>query len=506
MRSNGLHSAVRSGLLIAGMVLSTCTRIGAASDEPKLRAAMPAQGAQTREGLRAEQAARTLAGAASVDEARRAGTGGSKSEPSVGASGVQIKLQYTGELISVNLKDVDIKDFFRLIHEVSGLNVIVDPNVTGTLTLVLDRVPWDQALDIVLRNNGLGKALEGNVLRIAKIDTLIAEQEAARRLAAGREEAEPLVTVFRPLSYAKVKPVAELFKNWAGGGGLSKRGTVLVDERNNTLIVSDISSQIPIIDSILAKLDKRSKQVSIEARIVLANSAFTRSLGTILTAVAGNNSGSTVTGAATGPSATGNVGPVGSLPSHPQPIVSTSALSGFSVFAISNSAARYAINAALEAAESRDQAKTISAPSIVTQDNVLGEVIQGTQIPIQTTINNTISVQFVNATLTLSATPQVTADGHIFMVIRVQNSSPGALLPNAPGPEINTQAATTQVLVPDGGTVVFGGVKVTVRTKSATQVPFLGSLPGVGDLFKLRNEHTEDQELLFFVTPKVLEG
>ncbi|PYV27101.1 MAG: type IV pilus secretin PilQ, partial [Acidobacteria bacterium] len=132
-----------------------------------------------------------------------------------------------------------------------------------------------------------------------------------------------------------------------------------------------------------------------------------------------------------------------------------------------------------------------------------GEVIQGTQIPIQTTINNTISVQFVNATLTLSATPQVTADGHIFMVIRVQNSSPGALLPNAPGPEINTQAATTQVLVPDGGTVVFGGVKVTVRTKSATQVPFLGSLPGVGDLFKLRNEHTEDQELLFFVTPKV---
>jgi len=130
---------------------------------------------------------------------------------------------------------------------------------------VLDRVPWDQALDIVLRNNGLGKALEGNVLRIAKIDTLIAEQEAARRLAAGREEAEPLVTVFRPLSYAKVKPVAELFKNWAGGGGLSKRGTVLVDERNNTLIVSDISSQIPIIDSILAKLDKRSKQVSIEA-------------------------------------------------------------------------------------------------------------------------------------------------------------------------------------------------------------------------------------------------
>ena len=170
---------------------------------------------------------------------------------------------------------------------------------------------------------------------------------------------------------------------------------------------------------------------------------------------------------------------------------------------LSNLGANYAINAAIAAAETRDKAKTISRPSIVTQNNVEGIVVQGTQIPIQTTINNTISVQYVQASLQLQVTPQVTEDGHVFLTINIQNSSPGPAL-TISGPTINTQSATTQVLVPDGGTVVFGGVTVTTRSESSSGIPLLGSIPILGHLFKSSVTQDNDQELLFFVTPKVL--
>ena len=188
---------------------------------------------------------------------------------------------YTGEQISLNLKDVDLKDFFRLVHEISGLNILVDPNVSGSVTMVLDNVPWDQALDIVLKDNGLGKVLEGNVLRIARFDTLMAEQETANKLAAERLRAAPLVTIFRPVNYANANDIMTLFKTWSGNrertgsesssGPLSARGTVLVDKRTNTLIISDVASHIPKIEEAIAKLDTKTKQVAIEARIVLAN-------------------------------------------------------------------------------------------------------------------------------------------------------------------------------------------------------------------------------------------
>lgn len=405
------------------------------------------------------------------------------------------KKQYTGQSISLNLKDVDLKDFFRLIHEISGLNIIVDPNVSGTVTLVLDEVPWDQALDIVLRNSDLGDQLEGNVLRIAKVSTLVAEQQEARKLAAAKDEAAPLVTVFRPINYAKAATIAALLKSWVGGGALSTRGSVLVDDRTNTLIISDIRTQIPAIESAINKLDKKAQQVSIEARIIRATSDFARNLSTALSFAQRNPSGSLVTGGATGTGVSGQ-------PLSP-PTVTTASATGFGVFVISNLGANYAINAAISAAESRDKAKTISRPSIVTQNNVQGTVVQGTQIPIQTTINNTISIQYVQASLQLQVTPQVTQDGHVFLVINIQNSSPGPALTLA-GPTINTQSATTQVLVPDGGTVVFGGVTVTTRSESSTGVPLLGSIPILGHLFKSSVVQDDDQELLFFVTPKVL--
>ncbi|MBZ5513614.1 MAG: type IV pilus secretin PilQ [Acidobacteriia bacterium] len=463
----------------------------ALTESPEVAAApKPEPPAESPEAIQAARAAMTMAATAMPALGQAAGS-------------AQEQPKYTGEPISLNLKDVDLKDFFRLIHEISGLNIIIDPNVSGSVTLVLDAVPWDQALDIVLKNNRLGKTLEGNVLRIARVETLTAEQEAARKLAEAREEAQPLVTVFRPVNYAKASTIATMIKSWAGGGALSKRGNILVDERTNTLIISDIQTQIPIVESIIVRLDKKAKQVQIEARIVLAKATFSRTLQSALTGAYVNRAGRTLIGGQTGTGAA--VTPEVSIPSAPDIKVTSTTTTGFGAIAISNAGARYIINAAIAAEEDRGQAKTLSRPTIVTQNNVPGTVMQGTQVPVQTTINNTISVQYVNAALTMKVTPQVTEDGNIFLDINVTNASVGALLLTA-GPSIDTQQATTQVLVPDGGTVVFGGVTVTSRTKTESYVPLLGSIPIIGHLFKNSNVSDNDQELLFFISPKVLPG
>src|SRR5213079_1823437 len=185
--------------------------------------------------------------------------------------------KYTGEPISVNLKDVDLRDFFRLIHEISGLNVVLDPAVKGSLTIVLDEVPWDQALDIVLQNNGLDKQLNGNVLRIATHDTLRKEAESVRDLEKAQSEAIPPVTFTRVLSYSKASALTTTLKQF-----LSSRGTILADERSNQLIIRDIPSVIPVIDNLLHQLDRKSQQVEIEARVVAASRSFAQDIGTQL--------------------------------------------------------------------------------------------------------------------------------------------------------------------------------------------------------------------------------
>jgi type IV pilus assembly protein PilQ len=339
------------------------------------------------------------------------------------------------------------------------------------------------------------------------LQTLTAEQEGVTKLTAARMDAAPLVTVFRPINYAKATDIAALLKTWTGGGALTRRGTVLVDVRGNTLIVSDVQSQIPTIMNILSKIDKKAKQISIEARVVLASADFTRTLSSALSGSLANQSGSTLGGGITG--ANSSITPTNSVPNGTPPLsgltIPPNASTGFGAIAITNASSRYLINAVISAQEERDHAKTISRPTIVTQNNVQGMVQQGVQVPIQTTINNTISVQYYAATLQLTVTPQVTDDNNIFLIINVLNNSVGASISGV-GPEINTQQATTSVLVPDGGTVVFGGITVTTRSKSATYVPWLGTIPVIGNLFKTSNVQDQDQELLFFVSPKVLPG
>jgi type IV pilus secretin PilQ/predicted competence protein len=423
---------------------------------------------------------------------------------------------YTGERNSFNLKDVDLKDFFRLIHEISGLNVVVDSNVSGTVTLALDNVPWDQALHFVLGNNGLVCTVEGNVLRIAKAQTLVEEAKAA-----------PLVTVIRYLHYATASDVnLNNVVSASGGGGvnppptmfgvatilknmgdkvLGPGGTVSADPRDNAVVFSCLRRQVPIVQAVIDKLDQKSKQISIEARIVLTTNDVVREIQTSLTNFLRNTSG-TVTGAGTtgvGSSAQGV--PPATLPSPPSlPVITQMTPGGFGAYAIANQTAKYFISAAIAAAETKNQAKTISAPTIVTQNNVPGVVSQGTQVPVQTVINNTVTTVYINATLTLGVTPVVSADGAIFLNIVVQNNSPGPVIPGTNNPEINTQAATTQVLVPDGGAVVFGGVKITNNTRSVNQVPGLGDVPLLGHLFKSTNRESLENELIFVVTPKIL--
>ncbi|MGD0965997.1 MAG: type IV pilus secretin PilQ [Candidatus Acidiferrales bacterium] len=417
--------------------------------------------------------------------------------------------KYSGEPISVNLKDVDLRDFFRLIHEISGLNVVVDPSVKGALTIVLDDVPWDQALDIVLHNNDLDKQLEGNVLRIATKDTLRKEAEESRDLARAQAEAADIVTTTRRLSYAKATSIAITMKKF-----LSARGDILADDRSNTLIIRDIPSTFPVLDNLLRQLDRRSQQVEIEARVVAANRSFSRELGTELgistragnNAVAGDNAvGASPTTFTPSPPVvvgTGGTSTTGGQIPLLTSLETTVPTSGIQyLFASPN----FALDFVIDAAEQRGVGKLLSKPKVITQNNEKATVKQGTKIPVQTVVNNTVSVQFVDAVLELDVTPQITADGTVYMDVTVQNDQIDQAIPRVQGiPAIDTQSAETKVTVTDGATVVIGGIIVTQQQTAISQVPLVGSIPVLGNLFKHTTVSSTSQELLFFLTPRIL--
>ena len=419
--------------------------------------------------------------------------------------------RYSGEPISVNLKDVDLRDFFRLIHEISGLNVVVDPAVKGSLTIVLDDVPWDQALDIVLKNNDLDKQLDGNVLRIATKDTLKKEADQNRELAKAQAEAADVVTTTRVLSYAKAEDLVPTMKKF-----LSSRGDILADSRSNTLIIRDVPQVLPVLDNLLRQLDRKSQQVEIEARVVAANRSFSREIGTELGAGfhGGNNAAGGASAVGTSPVVSGPPAPplaVGATPTSTTgsvPLLTAlGAATPTSGITYAFASANFALDAIITAAEERGVGKLISKPKVITQNNQKAIVKQGTKIPVQTIVNNTVSVQFVDAVLQLDVTPQITAEGTIYMDITVTNDQIDSSIPRVQGiPAIDTQAAETKVLIGDGNTVVIGGIIVTQQRTDIQQVPFFGSLPVVGNLFKHTTVSSTAQELLFFITPRILPG
>jgi type IV pilus assembly protein PilQ len=418
--------------------------------------------------------------------------------------------KYTGEPISVNLKDVDLRDFFRLIHEISGLNVVLDPAVKGSLTIVLDEVPWDQALDIVLQNNSLDKQLNGNVLRIATRATLKNEAESQRDLERAQAEAIAPVTVTRVLSYSKAATLKDTLKKF-----LSSRGDILSDDRSNQLIIRDIPSVIPTIDNLIRQLDRKSLQVEIEARVVSASRSFARDIGTQLGfAGQGNNGRNFIAGdPAVGQSSFGtkNPAPPVAIKSSDPPVLPlvTNLAAGVptSGLMLAHRSPNFAVDLFITAAESKGVGKLLSKPKVITQNNEKATIKQGTKIPIQTTINNTISVQFIDAVLKLEVTPQITAEGTIFMDVLVENTQIDTGIPRVQGiPALNTQAAETKVTVADGGTVVIGGIIISSQRVDVNQVPLVGSLPLIGHLFRRTNTTTQSQELLFFLTPRIIPG
>jgi type IV pilus assembly protein PilQ len=426
---------------------------------------------------------------------------------------VSIGPKYTGEPISVNLKDVDLKDFFRLIHEISGLNVVLDPEVHGTLTVVLDDVPWDQALDIVLKNNDLARELEGNVLRIATVDTLKKEADGRRAQVEAEALAVEKVSVTRFLSYAHAKDVIITVKKF-----LSVRGDVVADERTNAVIVNDIPKVIPVIDRLLSQLDRKTQEVEIEARVVAATRSFARDIGTQLgfgwgnghSAIGGSeqvgSSPSTVNGLTPGyitvPGTTGSSSG-SSIPLFSN-LGSTSPSSGFTFLNASNTVR---IDAILTMAESRGLLKVLSRPRVVTQNNIQALVRQGVRVPIvtQAQLGGPPTVTYVDAFLRLTVTPQITSENTIFLNVDVENTTPNFATEVQGNPELITQQATTQVLVTDGGTVVIGGVIQTQNSISIDQVPLLGNIPILGNLFKHVQVSTTNQELIFFITPRIIQ-
>jgi type IV pilus secretin PilQ/predicted competence protein len=423
--------------------------------------------------------------------------------------------KYSGEPISVNLKDVDLRDFFRLIHEISGLNVVVDPGVKGNLTIVLDDVPWDQALDIVLKNNDLDKQLDGNVLRLATKETLRKEAEENRDLAKAQAEAADVITTTRVLSYAKSTDMATTLKKF-----LSSRGDIIADDRSNTLIIRDIPATLPVMDNLIRQLDRKSQQVEIEARVVAANRSFSREIGTQF-GFAGTpetTGNSNIFGGATSVG-TSPITRLSGLPTPPLIVTNSGSSSGSQIPLNTNLGAtvptsgtsyaftskNFALDLIITAAEEKGVGKLLSKPKVITQNNEKATVKQGTKIPVQTIVNNTVSVQFVDAVLELDVTPQITADGTIYMDVNVENDQIDGSIPRVQGiPAIDTQEAETKVTVNDGATVVIGGIIVTQQTTDVQQVPLVGSVPVLGNLFKHTTVKSTSQELLFFLTPRIL--
>lgn len=398
--------------------------------------------------------------------------------------------KYTGKKISLNFKDADLKDVFRIFHEISGYNIVLDPSVSGSLTIVLESVPEDQALDIILKNNGLDKIFENNVIRIASTQKLSQEAAARKQLQEAKELEENPVTFTRSLSYAKAKDVVQIVKRI-----MSKRGDVIMDDRTNTLVISDIAAKREPINRLIDSLDEQTPQVSIEARIVETDREFERDLGiTWGTNAKWNPSLGTQTGLQF--PHTADVSYDVNLPAK-----ATAGSLGVSFGNVLNS---FTLNAKLDAFELNGDVKILSAPRVATQNNQTAIIEQGTQIPVVNTTATEINVEFISASLRLEVTPQITKEGTVIMMVKVDNSSPDFVNRVGDVPPIITERAQTQILVEDGGTAVIGGIFRINDSVSETGVPGLKRIPGLGWLFKNKSINRKNTELLIFITPRIL--
>ena len=406
---------------------------------------------------------------------------------------------YTGDPVSMDFQNADLRAVLRVFADISTLNIVIDPSVRGEVNVALTQVPWDQAFDVILRANGLGYEVDGTVVRIASIERLQEEAEARAILARREAEAGELAVFTRTLSYARADDLVPLITSTS----LSSRGEVFTDPRTNTLIVRDLQDRLPALDDLLDTLDRSERQVEIEARVVRVGHDSARALG-VQWGLAGRRAPG---GGGTEAGASG--GEVRSLPDERLATgidLGVGAPTSTLGVAVGPAGGPLDLDLTLSALESRGDLRIISSPRVTTQNNVQAEILQGDQIPYQTVANNTVTVEFKEAALTLRVTPQITAADTVIMQVEVENSFAdfARALGNPPIPSIVTQRAATTVQVGDGETTVIGGIYENARSEQNSRTPGLHRVPVLGWLFRssARNESTD--ELMIFLTPRIV--
>jgi type IV pilus assembly protein PilQ len=419
--------------------------------------------------------------------------------------------EYNGHAITLDFQQADLRLVLRAFNEISGLNIVIDPTVQGSVDVALRDVPWDQALDIILRANKLGYILDGTIVRIAPLTVLADEEGQRRKLADEQALAGQLHVMTKTLSYARAEELQTLLTRSA----LSQRGTVQIDPRTNTLIISDLSDRLQTASQLIETLDKAQPQVEIEARIVQTNRNFARELGVQwgfngrvdpalgnTTNLAFPNNGAL----------NGRVGPVQGSPGNVTtptavnlPVGSATSGVGISLGSINGA---FNLDMALTALEQSGNGRILSTPRVSTLNNVEAQVMQGVQIPLQTIANNTVTVTFKDAALLLTVTPQITAADTVIMRIQLENATPDFSRAAGPAaiPPIDTQRAITTLLVNDGQTTVIGGIYTSNQQNLTNKTPGLGEIPLLKWLFRRDRVSDESRELLIFITPRIIRG
>ncbi len=422
---------------------------------------------------------------------------------------------YSGEKLSLNFQSVEVRSLLQVIADFTNFNIVTSDTVTGSLTLRLKDVPWDQALQIIMDAKGLGMRKSGSVLWIAPKDEIDArikkDYEAARAI----EKLEPLRTQGFQLNYAKASDmIAQIASSGSSGGSstrfLSERGSAIAEPRTNQLFVTDTATKLEEVKNLLMTLDIPVRQVLIEARIVEAEDSFGRSLGVKLggsagSSIGGNNRiglGTNYGNATAASGAGGAVDTSGTFVNLPAAVSTVDSVGTFAL-SIFNSAANRFLTLELSAMEADGKGKLVSSPRLITADQTKALIEQGTEIPYSVTApNGATTIAFKKAVLKLEVTPQITPEGSIILDLDVNKDSPGTV--TSQGVSINTKHIKTQVLVENGGTVVIGGIFEMAENNEENKIPLLGDLPVMGYLFKSRTFTTKKSEMLVFITPKML--
>lgn len=421
----------------------------------------------------------------------------------------QQRVGYTGKKLSLNFQNIDIRAALQLIADFTGLNLVTSDSVSGNLTLRLQSVPWDQALDIILKTKGLAMRKMGNVILVAPATEISAHEKQELESRKQIADLVPLHSELIQINYAKATDIAALLKD-KSNSLLSKRGSVAIDDRTNTLLVQDTDDKLSEIRKLIDRLDVPVRQVLIESRIVIASNDFSRDLGVRFGATDANATGPAgdkglfaTSASANGANSIVTSGSTSPIPAAGQYNVDLPAPAGAPSIGLALLSSHYLLDLELSALQAEGRGEVISSPRVITANQRQALIEQGVEIPYQqATSSGATSVSFKNATLSLKVTPQITPDDHIIMDLNVTKDSVGTVFQGVPS--INTREITTQVLVDNGQTVVLGGVFEQTHTNNESKVPFLGDVPVLGHLFKQSTAVNNKEELLVFITPKIL--